>query len=280
MKKSSHQITVVIPVFNGENTIIRSIKSLQYQTYKYWCCIIVNDGSTDKTKIILDTLNDERFNIIHFEENKGRPAARQTALEMIKTKYMCMLDADDWYYPEKLKMQYEFMEQNTNVTLMSTAIGVVNKSNSLYTVLAPFNEMKNLYFNKYLKYRLVPHASSIIRVSDIDKLKYNLELKLGEDQNFMRRLLIGKNYVFLDKITYIYHRDESFSFNKYRQSMNFAIKSINSLPISIILKLKEYLKFKLKIVIVWFLIAFGIETWYLKKVGRTPTVFELNKYKY
>jgi len=272
MSNYKFKITVVTPVFNGEHTILKSIQSLQNQTFKDWCCIIVNDGSTDKTKIILDTLNDERFHIVHFKENKGRPVARQAALELVKTKYMCMLDADDWYYPDKLEMQYKFMESNPTITLMSTAIGVVNKKGHLYNVLAPFNKIKHLSFNKYLDYKMVPHASSIIRVLDIGKVAFNLKLKLGEDQDFMRKLLIGKKYAFVNKITYIYHRDESSSFNKYKNSMNFAIESTNSLPISTFLKAKQFIKFKSKMLIVQFLYLFGFQNWYLNRVGRKPNL--------
>jgi len=275
-----NKITIVIPVYNGEQTILKSVKSLNSQTFKNWCCIIVNDGSTDNTKVILDELNDERFQIVHFKENKGRPVARQAALELITTKYMCMLDADDWYYPNKLKMQYEFMEDNPDVTLMSTAIGVVNKSNALYTVLAPFKSVKKLLYTEYLKYSLVPHASSIIRVKDIGDLKYNLELKLGEDQDFMRRLLFGKNYIFVNEITYIYHRDESFSFKKYIQSINYTIESINSLPIKRSLKVKVSFKFILKILIVWFLCVLGFKKWYLNRAGKSPNIEELSMYDY
>lgn len=200
------EITVVTPVFNGEQTILKSIRSLQNQTFKNWCCIIVNDGSTDNTKSILDNLNDERFNIVHFDKNMGRPIARQRALELVTTKYMCMLDSDDWYYPEKLQVQFDYMEENDDVTLMSNALGVTNINGELIRVLAPFHQRINLTYSVPLKYFQVPHASSIIRVSDIKQINYNSKLKLGQDQDFMRRLLLGKKYVFCPRVLYIYNR--------------------------------------------------------------------------
>ena len=112
------KIGVVIPVYNGEKSIEKAIKSLLCQTYKDWVAIIINDGSTDETVKILNTYKeDDRFRIFHFNQNKGRPYARQKGLEIVKElnlKYMCMLDADDWYYPGKLDCQYQFMENHTN----------------------------------------------------------------------------------------------------------------------------------------------------------------------
>lgn len=273
-----YEITVVVPVYNAENTILKSINSLKNQTFSKWCCIIVNDGSTDNTRLILNDLNDKRFQVVNFDENLGRPAARQTALEMVKTKYLCMLDADDWCYPNKLSFQYNFMEENPEVTLMSTAMGVVDEDNLLYAVLSPFDEAKELFFNDYFKYIRVPHASSIIRVKDVNSVGYNLSLKFGEDQDFMRRLLLGKKYVFVNEIMYIYHRDESFSFDKYKRTMIFEIQSTILLPISHVLKSKEIVKIKLKIFIVWFLFFLNLESFYLKRVGRKPNLNENNTY--
>ena len=105
-------IAVVIPVYNGEISLLKSLQTLENQTYKDWIAIIVNDGSTDNTKKIIDILDNEKYIKIHLENNKGRGFARQQALEKIRAldiKYMCMLDADDWYYSDKLEIQFNFM---------------------------------------------------------------------------------------------------------------------------------------------------------------------------
>ncbi|MDK2773210.1 MAG: glycosyltransferase family 2 protein, partial [Flavobacterium sp.] len=128
-------IAVVIPVFNGELSLLNSIKSLENQTFKEWIAIIVNDGSTDNSKDIIDGLDDEKFIKIHLENNAGRGFARQQALEKIRAleiKYMCMLDADDWYYYDKLEIQFNFMEKNPDVTLMATSMAVINKDMNIY----------------------------------------------------------------------------------------------------------------------------------------------------
>lgn len=274
------KVTVVIPVYNGEHTILKSIKSLKCQTFQDWICIVVNDGSTDDTKNVLDAINDDRFTVVHFVENKGRPSARQIALEMITTKYMCMLDADDWYYPDKLKMQFKYMEANPEITLMSTAWAIVDKSGNLYSVVSNEEKIKHFIFYKYLDYVHVPHASSIIRMSDVNETKYNLKLKYAQDTDFMRRLLIGKNYVLSNELTYIYNRDQSFSMDKYIKSVNFTIESIYSLPISKFLKMKEYLKLKSKIGIVYLIIKIKGLQYYMDMNGRKPKVEELKEYEH
>lgn len=273
------KITVVIPVYNVEHSIKKSINSLLNQSFEDWCCIIVNDGSTDNTKNILESIDDARFVIITFDKNKGRPHARQAALEMVKTKYMCMLDGDDFYYPHKLEIQFYFMEHNPEITLMSTAWAIVDKDNTLYSIVSIEGKIKKYRFEKHLDFVNVPHASSIIRMSDVKGLEFNTNLKLGQDTDFMRRLLLGKNYVLTDEVTYAYNRDQSFSLGKYIRSVNYTIESIYTLPISKFSKFKEFLKLKLKIGIVFLIVKAGGLKWYLNKMGRTPNRREIEEFE-
>src|SRR5690606_2404180 len=117
--KNNPQVAIMMPVYNGEKTLPLAIKSLQAQTYQNWKCYIVNDGSTDNTKNILDAIEDDRFVVHHFKENKGRPYARQKALDLAEGKYIAFLDADDFFHPEKLEKQVNILEENIEIDLVS-----------------------------------------------------------------------------------------------------------------------------------------------------------------
>lgn len=272
-------IAVVMPVYNGEHTILKSLNSLINQSFEDWNAIIVNDGSTDNTLSVLKQINDSRINVISYNINKGRAYARQKALDYVVNKnykYMCMLDADDIYLKDKLEFQFNFMEKNTTVSLMSTSLGICNANKELYRVLEPFNIVKNFFLKDYLNYEEIPHASSIIRVNDISKdLRFNLNFKFGEDQNFMRRLLFQKEYVFYPKITYLYNRDDSFSLKKYYKSIVFTNLSISNLPISLADKKIIIFKNTLKFCLVSMFVVFGLKKMYLNRMGRLPKENEL-----
>ena len=62
-------VCIIMPVYNVENTILYALNSIVRQTYENWICVIVNDGSTDRTKEILDTIEDKRFKIVHLSHN-------------------------------------------------------------------------------------------------------------------------------------------------------------------------------------------------------------------
>lgn len=276
------KIAVVTPVYNGEDSIQRAIDSLLAQTFKNWVHIIVNDGSSDNTRSILEKyIHDSRFIIIDFKKNKGRPYARQAALEKVKkldVKYMAMLDGDDWYYQDKLEFQYQYMQSNPAITLMSMSLGITNTKNELIGVFRPWSVTKKLSFNRYENYQAIPHASSIIRVGDIGNEGFDMNMKLGQDQDFLRRLLIGKQYSFIPKISYIYSREESFSFKKYNKSLllkNFSNRRLK-LPNSKIYKI--YFYSLCKSTLMWIIIKCNLQKYYFKYIYSKPSEIEISNF--
>lgn len=278
-----NSIAVVTPVYNGEATILKTINSLINQSFNNWISIIVDDGSSDSTSIILDQYKeDDRFVIITLPENKGRGYARKIALEKVKevgATYMCMLDADDIYYSNKLKLQFEYMERHKNIALASYSIALVDNQLDIVSVIASFPTEKVLKFKKYEDYIGVPHASSIIRMSEIGNETFDETFRFSEDQDFMTRFLINKEYAFVPIVCYLYSRDYSFSFSKYKKSLDCTEKTYSKLPITRKNKSKQQFINKLKIFYVFLLKSTGLINLYIGKLGRKPTEDENNNHK-
>lgn len=274
-------IAVVIPVYNGALTIAKSIKSLENQTFKDWVTIIVNDGSTDNTKEIIEALDNKKYIKIHLERNRGRGFARQTALNKIrelKIPYMCMLDADDWYFPNKLEVQFHYMEKNPDITLMSTSMAVIDKDMNIYKVNKIYQNWEVFNCTDYTNFIKLPHAPSIIRIKDIESINYNTNYRFSEDLDFLRRILFGKKYAFCPDVLYCYNRDNSFSFKKYYKSTQVDLDSYNNLPVSSFQKIKFKLFSWIKCCIVFILSIFGFEKVYLRRVGVKPSDTEIVSY--
>jgi glycosyltransferase involved in cell wall biosynthesis len=276
-----YNIAVVIPVFNAQNSIKNTLKSLENQTFKDWFCIIVNDGSTDNTEEIISTLDVDKYLVVNFSKNMGRGSARQAALDKVrslKIPYMCMLDADDFYYPDKLDFQFNYMETHTDITLLSSAMSLSDKNNNIYSVIRPFENEITFYFDSFVNFIQLPHASSIIRIQDIEGINYDITFRFSEDLDFLRRILIKKKYAFTPRIHYGYKRDNSFSFDKYFKSNSYNIKSFNRLEVNAFQKIKYVLTSVLKISIVFILSIFGVEKLYLSKIGKKPSLHDCKKY--
>lgn len=91
------KLTVIIPAYNVEKYIRRSIESVSKQTEKDLEIIVINDGSTDGTKEIVEELQkkDQRIILVN-KENGGLSSARNKGIDMANGKYICHLDGDDW----------------------------------------------------------------------------------------------------------------------------------------------------------------------------------------
>ena len=90
-------VSVIVPVYNAQATIDRCVQSIRTQTHTNIEIILVDDGSTDGSAAILDTLagKDERIRVIH-TRNSGVSAARNTGIESARGEYIGFVDADDW----------------------------------------------------------------------------------------------------------------------------------------------------------------------------------------
>lgn len=112
------KVSVIVPVYNAEKAIERCIKSILEQEYKDLEVIAVDDGSKDRSPVILDQIakEDERLKVIH-KENGGVSKARNTAIQSITGDYVQFLDADDWIPTDSTKLLVRAMEEN-NVDLV------------------------------------------------------------------------------------------------------------------------------------------------------------------
>lgn len=107
-------VSIITPLYNAQNYISHTIKSVQSQTYKNWEHIIVDDYSTDNSVAIVKQYleKDQRIHLISLSLNSGAAIARNKATEATNGAYIAFLDADDLWHPEKLSKQIVFMQEN------------------------------------------------------------------------------------------------------------------------------------------------------------------------
>src|SRR5699024_10471201 len=92
------KVSIIMPVYNSENTVGKSIESVLNQTYKNIELIIINDGSNDNTEpiIVKYAASDYRIKYV-FQENEGVSSARNTGILKATGDYIAFIDADDYY---------------------------------------------------------------------------------------------------------------------------------------------------------------------------------------
>ena len=100
--------SIIIPTYNRGHVLGKTIQSVINQNFNDWELIVVDDGSTDNTKNIINDFskNDSRIRYI-YQDNQERSAARNNGIENSNGKYICFLDSDDEYLQHHLSTFYD-----------------------------------------------------------------------------------------------------------------------------------------------------------------------------
>ena len=177
-------VSIIIPCYNSEKYLKETIKSVTSQTYSLWECILINDGSKDKTEqIILDVKNqDQRFKYI-YQENSGVCVARNNAIQNAVGKYILCLDADDLISPNFLEETVKVLEEKPEVTVVTSLVKFFGRSSGTLKVVS-YDMATLLAENQII-------MTSLFRKVDFDRVGgFNLKMKEGfEDWDFWIAIL-------------------------------------------------------------------------------------------
>lgn len=109
------KVSIIVPVYNVEKFIARTIDSVRSQTYEDWELLLIMDGCTDGTLQVIeqycDRAKDERIRVIHQPQNMGAACARNRGVAEARGRYIAYLDSDDLWRKDKLEKQLAFMEE-------------------------------------------------------------------------------------------------------------------------------------------------------------------------
>ena len=273
-------VSVMMPVYNGEQTIQLAIASLLHQTYTNWKCVIVNDGSTDSTKEFLDTLKDPRFYIIHFPENKGRPVARQAALEAAEGEFLAFLDADDFYHPQKLEKQVKAFQEYPEIDLVSCGMGSFKTFDRIERVRG----VRSSLINRVMKFRLTgdfnaPHPACMTRLSLSKQVPYNKHLKHAQDSDFFIRYLENRKYLIVGDVLYYYSEFVSVTGRKILRTYKYDImRKVSLVPKAPFIAGKSLLKTIGKFIVTAVFLPLKGAEFFLRRRGGIPSSVDVAQY--
>lgn len=111
MNTDNPQVSVIIPVYNSQRFVRRALDSVLNQTYQNLEVVVIDDGSTDATAEVIQGLGDPRIVYLH-QKNQGQGPARNNGIRRCTGEYVTFLDSDDYYLPEKIAREVEFLRSN------------------------------------------------------------------------------------------------------------------------------------------------------------------------
>ncbi len=222
--KNNYRIDIILPVYNSEDFIVDTLRSVIHQTYKNWRLLIVDDNSTDGTsKLILDfidnNINKKKFFLIKNKKNKGQAFSRNLALKHCNSEYIAFIDSDDLWEKNKLKIQIKYMSDNGYSFTYSDYKSI--KKDKIRKIVTPnFFNYKSFITNTSIA------TSTMMVKKKILKSVFFQRLRLCEDY-YLKCQLLKLNNAYKCPQIYSFYRLRNNSLQSNRLKVLFAVWNIN-----------------------------------------------------
>ncbi len=190
-------VSIVMAVYNGKRFLSEALDHVLSQTYSNLEVIIVNDGSTDSTKTILDAIDDKRVKVIHLEKNQGAANALNIGIREAKGSWIAIQDADDNSYPTRIEEQVKYIFEHPQLVGVGTLVKCISGSPDVSRgLLKGLTKARNSFVSrKQIRKKIYSGCplthSSVMFCKDVflEVGGYNSDFKIAYDYDLWLRLL-------------------------------------------------------------------------------------------
>jgi glycosyltransferase involved in cell wall biosynthesis len=208
-------ISVIIPVYNGKKFLPEAVKSVLKQNYEPLEIIIVDDGSTDGTSELQNSLGEQVHFI--FQNNKGPAAARNTGIKAAKGEFLAFLDSDDLWPSDKLKLQTNYLLNDPDIQVV---LGQTKRFDSEHKYEKDFAGKQNPVISVQIGSALF-RRTAFEKVGDLDE-----GLQYSEDHDwFLRAREKGIKILVLENTT-LYHRRHNDNMTNKADSNGYQLTTV------------------------------------------------------
>ena len=212
------KISIILPVYNAQSTISRTIESVLRQTYENYELIIINDGSTDNSGNICKEYVKKSKEIHYIEiDNNGVSNARNLGIENSTGDYIMFIDSDDEYYDNTLETIKQYIEDSNDLVVFGYNRIHVNKNktkvmNTDITYLKD-GKQKNIFIEKMQNAYLFNQIWNKVYKAQIikdNKIDFDININSGEDYRFnLKYIDVIDNAIYIDNILYNYYSTDT-----------------------------------------------------------------------
>lgn len=199
-------ISVIIPAYNAERTILQTLESVQQQTFADFEMIVINDGSSDRTLDLLEQVSDPRLQVFSYS-NGGLPTARNRGIAHATGEYITFLDADDLWTPDKLELQLAALQQHPQAGLAYSWTHYMDEQGESFHGCQPIYFTGNVYPQLLVGNFLDSGSNPLIcRQAIATAGEFDPTLKSCEDWDYWLRIAAKWQFVVVPKAQIFYRR--------------------------------------------------------------------------
>ncbi|MDQ8205632.1 glycosyltransferase [Pelagicoccus sp. SDUM812003] len=190
MPANKPAISIVMSVYNSEKYLAESIESILHQTFTDFEFIIIDDGSADRSRSIIESYlaKDKRITLIS-RENKGLPYSLNEGIALAEGRYIARMDADDISLPNRIEKQIAFMDSHKEIGVCGTLAYLFQDNPTKRQVLRHPEDHDSLRVRLLFSVCFI-HPTVIIRKKLLDELDYiyNVDFNNSQDYELWSRL--------------------------------------------------------------------------------------------
>lgn len=198
-KSCKSLLSIVLPTYNRENYLKRSIDSVLNQTYKNWELLIIDDGSSDETLSLVKSYLNKFSNIRYFyHKNRGAAYSMNIGMQNCHGEFITFLGSDDEYLENHLELRVKYLTKNENTDLLHSPAKIIGNE---------FVKDKNDKTKKIHLDECILGGTLFGRAEIFHKLNGFKELDYSPESEFVERAETNYKIEKFNSRTYIYYRD-------------------------------------------------------------------------
>jgi len=201
-------VSVILPVFNGEASIGRAVRSVLAQTISDLELVVVDDGSTDRTSEVVSGYSEPRLKPIILERNSGAAAARNVGVSRARGEYIAFLDSDDEWLADKLERQLELLAASpAAIGISTTGFRIHRVATNRFQDTVPDPDAD--WYREQLTMCALGPGSTLMAKRDVflQVGGFDVGLRRFEDWDWMIRCLAVREIVICPSVLAILHVD-------------------------------------------------------------------------
>tara|TARA_Y100000310_G_scaffold345779_1_gene469756 strand:+ start:2042 stop:2956 length:915 start_codon:yes stop_codon:yes gene_type:complete len=214
-------ISVIIPVFNAERYIDLALNSVCNQTYQNLEILVIDDGSSDQSKEIIESIKDERIKF-YSRENRGLIYTLNEAIELSRGKYVARMDADDICFKTRFEKQVQFLKSNNDIGVAFTGIECVDEAGKLIRSRVS-RKTRSIQPVEFLFGCPLCHPTAMFDMTKLSKsdIHYKSDYHLAEDFELWTRLILRTKIALINEalLSYRIHQNSITSRNGGKQRL-------------------------------------------------------------
>lgn len=185
-------VSVIMPAYNAEKYIEKTINSVLNQSYDNFELIVIDDGSKDNTaEIIIAMANkDKRIHFFQNAKNLGVSVTRNYGISLANTDWIAFLDSDDMWTSDKLDKQIKLISNNERVNLLFTGSSFVDENDKPYSYVLQIPE--EVKYKELLKQNIISCSSVLVKKQCLSGLKMERD-DMHEDFAMWLKILKKEN---------------------------------------------------------------------------------------